>query len=164
MKYDIKKIYIFAFLILTIISFGVFFKIQNSQIEKKINQAKHVLIDLVSNKEKINFMVEVLNLSKRRIEEGRNRNINTEIESIAEQVSAKKNLKKINFLTRKKEGAYNKEEYEIKIEGIDINTFVNFLHKIKTANLYLKISSFNITTSFENPAVLNASIVITYIN
>lgn len=109
-------------------------------------------------------MSEYLTISKRRIEEGRNKNINGEIDRIADEISAKKNLKKINFLSKKKDGIYNREDYEIKIENIDINTLINFLYKIKTANIYLKITSFNISVSFENPSLLNTSLVISYIS
>lgn len=164
MRYNEKKFYLIVIVLVVIISAGFFLKIKNSETERKINLAKSTLYDLVNNKDKINLMSEYLTISKRRIEEGRNKNINGEIDRIADEISAKKNLKKINFLSKKKDGIYNREDYEIKIENIDINTLINFLYKIKTANIYLKITSFNISVSFENPSLLNTSLVISYIS
>lgn len=164
MRYNEKKFYLIVIVLVIIISAGFFLKIKNSETERKINLAKNTLYDLVNNKDKINLMSEYLTISKRRIEEGRNKNINSEIDRIADEISAKKNLKKINFLSKKKDGIYNREDYEIKIENIDINTLINFLYKIKTANIYLKITSFNISVSFENPSLLNTSLVISYIS
>lgn len=164
MRYNEKKFYLIVIVLVIIISAGFFLKIKNSETERKINLAKNTLYDLVNNKDKINLMSEYLTISKRRIEEGRNKNINGEIDRIADEISAKKNLKKINFLSKKKDGIYNREDYEIKIENIDINTLINFLYKIKTANIYLKITSFNISVSFENPSLLNTSLVISYIS
>lgn len=164
MRYNEKKFYLIVIVLVIIVSAGFFLKIKNSETERKINLAKNTLYDLVNNKDKINLMSEYLTISKRRIEDGRNKNINSEIDRIADEISAKKNLKKINFLSKKKDGIYNREDYEIKIENIDINTLINFLYKIKTANIYLKITSFNISVSFENPSLLNTSLVISYIS
>lgn len=102
MRYNEKKFYLIVIVLVVIISAGFFLKIKNSETERKINLAKNTLYDLVNNKDKINLMSEYLTISKRRIEEGRNKNINGEIDRIADEISAKKNLKKINFLYQKK--------------------------------------------------------------
>ncbi len=164
MIYKEKRYYIFVVLSLIILSSAIFFKFKNLEKERQINRAHKILQELINNKDAINAMADYLNLSKKRIEEGRNKNINNEIEKIAEDLSARKNVKKINFITKKKEGLYNREDYEIKIESIDINTLTNFIYKLKTVGLYIKISSFNISISFENPSLLNASLLISYIN
>ncbi|MCX7990616.1 MAG: hypothetical protein N2999_01075 [Proteobacteria bacterium] len=163
MRYKERKFYISVIFLAIILSAGIFLKFKNAETERKINIARNTLRDLINNRDAVNIMAEYLSLSKKRIEEGRNKSINGELEKIADELSAKKNLKKINFLSKKKDGLYNREDYEIKIEGIDVNTLTNFLYKLKTANLFIKISGFNFSISFENPSLLNASIVISYI-
>lgn len=164
MKDKEKKLYLISLAIIVSIAVGMFFMFKNTELQKRIDISKSILEDIVNNKKAINLMSDYITSSKRRIEGGKNRNINTEIEKIADAVSSKKNIKKIIFLTKKKEGQYNREDYEIRIEGIDINTFVNFLYRLKTAELFIKISGFNLSLSFENPSLLNATLVISYIS
>ncbi len=164
MKDNKKSFYIFLTAAIVLLIADIYMVSKNRELRKNIDNSRLILQEIITNRDSINTMSEFITSSKRRIESGKNRNINTEIEKVAELISAKKNLKKINFISKKKEGSYNREDYELRLEGIDINSLINFIYRIKNLDFFIKITSFSINSSFENPSLLNATIVISYIS
>ncbi len=164
MKNNRNVFYIWMSVLVVLFLADVYLVLKNRELKKNMENSKLVLEEIISSRDSINIMSEFINNSKKRIETGKNKNINSEIEKLADLISAKKQLKKVNFLSKKKEGIYNREDYELRLEGVDINTLVNFIYRLKNLDFFIKIASFSINSSFETPSLLNATIVISYIS
>jgi hypothetical protein len=100
---------------------------------------------------------------KARAEESKNRNFVSEIEKTAVEFGLSKSLKKINFISHKEDGPFSADDYELKIEGVDINTAVNFIYRISNAGVLIKIKKCSMTVGFEAPNLLNISLLVSHL-
>lgn len=84
-----------------------------------------------------------------------------ETHSLFESIGLKKKLKSVKSLgTKEVEGSYIDETVEIAAEGLNLNEVVNVFYKIDKAPMMLSVRSFSLKRSFENPELLNLTVVL----
>lgn len=139
-------------------------------LQSSVNSAEQRLVlmealyaEMIGDKAALISMSEGTKALKARAEESKNRNVVSEMERTAAEFGLSKSLKKINFITRRQEGHVSANDYELQFEGVDINTAVNFIYRISNAGLLVKIKKCSMTVSFENPAILNISLLISHL-
>lgn len=135
-----------------------------------VNNAKNRLVlmesvyaEMSGKKAALMSMAEGTKAFKARAEESKNRNFVSEMEKTAAEVGLSQSLKKINFVTHKEDGQLKADDYELKLEGVDINTAVNFIYRISNAGVLVKVKKCSITVSFENQKILNISLLVSHI-
>jgi hypothetical protein len=85
------------------------------------------------------------------------------MEKTAAEFGLSKNLKKITFITHREDARFRGDDYELKIEGVDINTAVNVIYRIANAGVLVKVKKCSLSVSFENPTLLNISLLVSHI-
>jgi hypothetical protein len=131
--------------------------------QQRLVLMESVYAEMANDKTALISMAEVTKALKARAGESRNRNVVTEMERTAAEFGLSKNLKKINFITRRQDGNVSADDYELQFEGVDINTAVNFIYRISNTGILVKIRKCSMTVSFENPAMLNISLLISHL-
>jgi len=75
------------------------------------------------------------------------------------RIRASKRLKKINFVTHREDGQFRADDYELKLEGLDINTAVNFIYRISSTGVFVKVRKCSMTVSLKT-GLLNISLLV----
>lgn len=163
MNREKKQLYIFAGVFLAALCVCGFFFYAVNQAGKNLSFLESAYAELVNNKKTLIAMSEDTKILKKRLEDGKNKNFVGEMEKTASDMGIGKNLKKINFVTKKKEGAFNADDYELKLEGVDINAAVNFIYRISNAGLLVKIKKCSMIISFDNPGLLNINLLVSHV-
>ena len=131
--------------------------------QKRLSMMESVYAEMSVNKAGLISRAEETKALKTRAAEGKNRNFVSEMEKTAAEYGLSKVLKKINFVTHREEGQFRGDDYELKIEGVDINTAVNFIYRITSSGLVIKVKKCSMSVSFENPSLLNISLLVSHI-
>lgn len=131
--------------------------------KKRLVLVESVYAEMSGDRVALISMSEETKVLKARIEESRNSNFVSEIEKTAAEFGLSKSLKKINFVTHKDNGQFKADDYELKIEGVDINTAVNFIYRISNAGLLIRVKKCSMAVSFENPSLLNISLLVSHL-
>ncbi|MBI5846429.1 MAG: hypothetical protein HZB31_00475 [Nitrospirae bacterium] len=130
---------------------------------KRLALMESVYAEMSGNRAGLISMSEETKALKARVEESKNKNFVSETEKIATECGLSKNLKKIHFITHREDARFKGDDYELKIEGVDINTSVNFIYRILNAGVLVKVKKCSIAVSFENPTLLNISLLVSHI-
>jgi len=131
--------------------------------EKRLALMESVYAEMSGNRVGLISMSEETKALKARAAESKNRNFVSEIEKTAIEFGLSKNLKKINFITHREDARFKGDDYELKLEGVEINTAVNFIYRISTAGVLVKVKKCSLSVSFENPTLLNISLLVSHI-
>ncbi|MBI5632921.1 MAG: hypothetical protein HZA15_05525 [Nitrospirae bacterium] len=134
-----------------------------SNAQKRLAMLESVQTEMSSNRAGLTAMSEETKVLKARAAENKNRNFVSEMEKTATEFGLSKNLKKINFITHREDARFRGDDYELKLEGVDINTAVNFIYHIANTGVLVKVKKFSLSVSFENPNLLNISLLISHI-
>lgn len=163
MNKEKKKLFVFAgiFALLIVAAFVLQASVNNAQ--KRLVLMGSVYAEMSGNKTALVSMSEETKALKARALENKNVNFVSEIEKTAAEFGLSKGLKKINFITHREEGRFKADDYELKIEGVDINTAVNFIYRISNTGVLAKVKKCSMSVSFENPSLLNISLLVSHI-
>ena len=163
MNKEKKKLFvsagIFALLFVAVLVLQA--SVNNAQ--KRLVLMKSVYSEMSGNRAALISMSEETKALKARAAESKNINFVSEMEKTAAEFGLSKGLKKINFVTHKEDGRFRADDYELKIEGVDVNTAVNFIYRISNAGVLVKVKKCSIAVSFENPNILNISLLVSHI-
>lgn len=133
-------------------------------LQKEVASLEMLQKELIENSAALTVMSQSVKHLQKRLEEGRGRNFVQEVEKINADLNILKSLKKVNSIGNKKEGVLNINRYELKYEGIDINTTTNLLYRLLNAPLLIRIERGNLSVSFDNPNLINLSLSVAHIN
>ena len=147
--------------LLFIAVFVLYVGLNNAQ--KRLAMLESVYTEMSGNRAGLITMSEETKVLKARAAESKNRNFVSEMEKTATEFGLSKNLKKINFITHREDVRFKGDDYELKLEGVDINTAVNFIYRIANTGVLVKIKKFSLSVSFENPSLLNISLLVSHI-
>jgi len=163
MNKEKKKLFVYAgiFALLLIGVFALQTAVNNAQ--KRLVLMESVYAELRGNRAALLSMSEETKALKARATEGKNMNFLSEIEKTTAEFGLSKGLKRINFITHRQDGQFRADDYELKIEGVDINTAVNFIYRISNTGVLVKVRKCSMTVSFENPGLLNISLLVSHI-
>ena len=163
MNKDRKKLFIFAGIPAALFIAVLVFHAAVNNAQKRLVMMESVYAEMSGNRAALVSMSEGTKALKARAEESKNRNFVSEVEKTAAEFGLSKGLKKINFITRRQDGQFSADDYELKIEGVDINTAVNFIYRISNAGILMKVKKCSLTVSFENPNLLDISLLVSHI-
>ncbi len=163
MNKEKKKLFIFAgiFALLFVAVLVLQASVNNAQ--KRLVLMDSVYREMSGNSAALISMSGETKALNARAAESKNRNFVSEIEKTTAEFGLSKGLKRINFITRREDGRFRADDYELKIEGVDINTAVNFIYRISNTGVLVKVRKCSITVSFENPGLLNISLLVSHI-
>ena len=163
MNKEKKKLFVSAgiFALLFVVVLVLQTSVNNAQ--KRLVLMESVHAEMSGNKAELISMSEETKALKARAAESKNRNFASEVEKTASEFGLSKDLKRINFITHRQDGQFSADDYELRIEGVDINTAVNFIYRISNAGVLAKVRKCSITVSFENPSRLNISLLVSHI-
>lgn len=163
MNKEKKKLFVYAgiFALLLIGVFALQTAVNNAQ--KRLVLMESVYAEMSGNKSELISMSEETKTLKARALAGKNMNFVSEIEKTAAEFGLSKGLKRINFITHRQDGQFSADDYEVKIEGVDINTAVNFIYRASNAGVLVKVRKCSMSVSFENPSLLNISLLVSHI-
>ena len=133
-----------------------------SKAEKSLALMESIYADMSGNKPLLKSMASETSILKSRAEENRNKNFVSEMEKTAAAAGLSKMLKKINFVSHSEEGKFKGDVYELKLEGVDMNSAVNFMYRISVSGVVAKVKQCSMAVSFENPSLLNVSLVVSH--
>lgn len=160
-----KKRVLFALIIFVIPAIIIgFLSYKTTSLEKEVSKIEGLRRELSENSGALTVMAQSVKVMQKRVEEGRNKNFVSEMEKIASDLNIGKNFKKSNALGNKKEGMLNINRYELRYEGIDINTVTNLFYRILNAPLLVRVERCNIAVSFDNPNLFNVSLTVAHLN
>lgn len=143
---------------------SVFLSYKVASLQKEVSSLEQLYNDISVNIGVLNVMSHSIKAKQKRLEEGKSKNFTSELEKIAGDLNIAKGLKKVNVIGTKKEGMYTLNQYELKFEGLDINTITNLLYRILNAPLLIKVERCNISVSFDKPNLMNVSLRAVHIN
>lgn len=147
-----------------LVSLAAFLVYKVTSLQKEVSNLELLYKDISTNAGVLTVMSQSIKAKQKRFEEGKNRNFTSELEKIADDLNIAKGLKKVNVIGTKKEGAYTLNQYELKFEGLDINTITNLFYRILNAPLLMKVERCNISVSFDKPNLMNVSLRAVHIN
>ncbi len=163
MNKEKKKLFVFAGIIAALFVAVVVLQGAVNNAQKRLLLMETVYAEMSGNRAALISMSEETKAFKSRAVEGKNRNFVSEVEKTAAEFGLSKGLKKINFITHREDGRFRADDYELKIEGVDINTAVNFIYRISNTGVLMKVRKCSMTVSFENPGLLNISLLVSHI-
>ena len=131
--------------------------------QKRLALMESVYAEMSGNRAGLLSMSEQTKALKARAAESKNRNFVSEMEKTAAEFGLSKNLKKVTFITHREDARFRGDDYELKIEGVDINTAVNVIYRIANAGVLVKVKKCSLSVSFENPTLLNISLLVSHI-
>ena len=163
MNKEKKKLFVFAGILVSLVVavFALQAAVNNAQ--KRLALIDSVYKEMRGKSAVLISMSEETKTLKARAVESKNRNFVSDMEKNAAEFGLSKGLKKINFITHREDGRFRADDYELKIEGVDINTAVNFIYRISNAGVLVKVKKCSIAVSFENPNLLNISLLVSHI-
>lgn len=157
-----KLIYYAGAIVLLIVAVALLYTALNKA-QKRLALMESVHAEISSEKAALMAMSEDTKALKARAEESRNKNFVTEMEKTSAEFGLSRSLKKINFIANRQDGHFVADDYEIKLEGVDINTAVNYLHRLANAGLLVKVKKCSVAVSFENQNLLNISLLLSHL-
>lgn len=163
MNKDRKKLLIFAGILAALFIAVVVFNAALNKAQKRLVIMESVYTEMTGNRAGLIAMAEETKKLKARAGESRNSNFVSEMEQTAAEFGLAKGLKKINLVAHKEDGKFRGDDYELKIEGVDINTAVNFIYRISNSGILVNFKKCSMTVSFENPDLLNISLLVSHI-
>jgi hypothetical protein len=150
---------IFALLFVAVVVLQT--SVNNAQ--KRLALMESIYAEMSGNKAALVSMSEETKTLKARAAESKDINFVSELEKTTAEFGLSKGLKRINFITHREDGQFRADDYELKIEGVDINTAVNFIYRISNTGVLVKVRKCSMTVSFENPSLLNISLLVSHI-
>ncbi|GAB4433558.1 MAG: hypothetical protein OHK0040_04170 [bacterium] len=159
-----KNLVLLAVIVLLPIFLIGFLSYQTTMMEKEVAKLKLIKDELSENSANLTVMAQSVKVMQKRMEEGKTKNFVSEIERIANDLNISKNFKKANALGNKKEGILNVNRYELKYEGIDLNTLTNLIYRVLNTPMLVRVERCNISVSFDNPNLFNMSLTVAHIN
>lgn len=162
MNKENKRLYFYAFIFVKFFALLLILAYIMNNAGKRIALLESAYLEMGADRTTLVAISEDMKILKKRAEEGKGRNFIVEVERIAADSGIGKGLKKTNYVTKKKEGAFNSDDYELKLEGVDINSAVNFIYRISNAGLLIKIKKCSTSISFENPNLLNINLLVSH--
>jgi len=137
---------------------------KTAKLQKDIAALELLQRELIENSATLAVMSQSVKNMQKRLEDGRNRNFVSEIEKINGDLNMTKAMKKVNSIGNKKEGVLNVNRYELRYEGVDINSATNLFYRLTNAPLLIRVERCNLSVSFDNPNLLNISLSVAHIN
>lgn len=163
MNKEKKNLLVAAGILAALVMAVLFLRAGVSDVQNRLALMESVYAEMSGNRAGLIAMSAETKALKARAVESKNRNFVSEIEKTAAEFGLSKNLKKINFITHREDARFKGDDYELKIEGVEINTVVNFIYRISNAGVLVKIKKFSVAVSFENPTLLNISLLVSHI-
>ncbi len=163
MNKDKKKLLIAAGILASLFVAVLFLRAGVNDAQKRLALMESVYAEMSGNRAGLISMSEETKAFKTRAVESKNRNFVSEIEKTATEFGLSKNLRKVNFITHREDARFRGDDYELKIEGVDINSAINFIYRMSNAGILVKVKKCSITVSFENPTLLNISLLVSHI-
>ena len=163
MNKEKKKLFVSAGVFVLLIVAVIVLQTSVSNAQKRLVLMESVYAEMSGNRAELISMSEETKALKTRAAESKNRNFVSEMEKTAAEVGLSKGLKKINFVSHRQDGQFRADDCELKIEGLDINTAVNFIYRISNTGVLVKVRKCSMTVSFENPGLLNISLLVSHI-
>jgi hypothetical protein len=163
MNKEKKKLFVSAgiFVLLFVAVFVLQASVNNAK--KRLVLMESVYAEMSGKGAALISMSEETKALKARAAESKNMNFVSELENTMAEFGLSKGLKRINFITHRQDGQFRADDYELKIEGVDINTAVNFMYRISNTGVLVKVRKCSMTVSFENPSLLNISLLVSHI-
>jgi len=163
MNKEKKNLLIAAGILFALVMAVFFLRAGVSNVQSRLAMMESVYAEMSGNRAGLIAMSEETKALKARAVESKNRNFVSEIEKTAAEFGLSKNLKKINFITHREDARFKGDDYELKIEGVEVNTVVNFIYRISNAGVLVKVKKCSVAVSFENPTLLNISLLVSHI-
>ncbi|MBI1911426.1 MAG: hypothetical protein HYS21_05440 [Deltaproteobacteria bacterium] len=85
------------------------------------------------------------------------------LENIGSRIGVKNKITSINPVGETERLGYTEREFEIKIDGIDLNQLVNLLYQTENNTSLLVVREFSMKSRFENPDLLDISLKLSHI-
>ena len=163
MNKEKKKLLVAAAILASLLVAVLVLRAGVNDAQKRLALMESVYAEMSGHRAGLISMSEETKALKARAAESKNRNFVSEMEKTATEFGLSKNLKKVNFITHREDARFRGDDYELKIEGVDINTAVNFIYRISNAGVLVKVKKCSIAVSFENPSLLNISLLVSHI-
>lgn len=163
MNREKKKLLAAAGILASLLVAVLFLRAGVSDAQKRLALIEAMYAEMSGNRAGLMSMSEETKALKARAAENKNKNFVSEIEKTATEFGLAKSLKKINFITHREDARFRGDDYELKIEGVEINTAVNFIYRISNSGVMVKVKKCSVAVSFENPALLNISLLVSHI-
>lgn len=158
-----RKILVAAGIVVLLFTAVVVLYVSVKNIQTRLVLMESLYSGMSSDRAVLVSMAEGTKALKARAEESRNRNFVSAMEKTSTDFGLSKSMKKINFVTHRQDGQFSADDYELRIEGIDLNTAVNFIYRISNAGVLIKIRKCSIAVSFENPDLLTISLLVSHL-
>ncbi len=162
MQIEKKGLFIFVVVAVFVVAIAAL-GYQAYRLDKEAKALKALNKEMSDNFATLAVMSQSVKIMQKRLEEGRNKSFNAEMEKISTELGLNKNLKKVAASGTKKEGLLNVSLYELKYEGLDINSVVNLLYRILNAPMLVRVERCNMAVSFDNPGLINVSLTVAHI-
>ena len=163
MNKEKKKLSVFAGTAVLLLVAVLVLQASVNNAKKRLVLMESVYSEMSGNRASLISMSEETKALKARAAESKNRNFVSEMEKTAAEFGLSKNLKKITFITHREDARFRGDDYELKLEGVDINTAVNVIYRIANAGVLVKVKKCSLSVSFENPTLLNISLLVSHI-
>jgi hypothetical protein len=85
------------------------------------------------------------------------------VEEVFSSVGLKDRVKTVKSTGKRETKDGLEEEADVYIEKVTMNEMVNFLYRIKNAPMVLTVKKVTIKKSFENPELLNISLILSFL-
>ncbi len=141
--------------------FTVITSISVNNFERKNEDLKSQLKEMQMFREELIHIKDIVKLKEKKIGLTKVSSIVSALEQTLTSLGLE--AKVIKPLEKKRIKGFTEEDAELQIENIDLNKVVNLLYKIENSSVPIKIESFTIKTTFENPDIfilnLTASLI-----
>ncbi|MBI5073632.1 MAG: hypothetical protein HZB62_00435 [Nitrospirae bacterium] len=163
MNKEKKKLLVAAGILAALFAAVLFLRAGVNDVQKRLALMESVYAEMTGNKAGLIALSEETKTLKARAAESKNRNFVSELEKTAAEFGLSKNLKKVSFVAHREDARLRGDDYELTIEGVALNTAVNFMYRLSNTGVLLKIKKCSIDVSFENPTLLNISLLVSHI-
>ena len=85
------------------------------------------------------------------------------VEEVFSSVGLKDRVKTVKSTGKRETKDGYEEEADVYIEKVTMNEMVNFFHRMRNASMVLTVKKVTIKKSFENPELLNISLILSFL-
>lgn len=163
MNKEKNKLLVAAGILAALFAAVLFLRAGVNDVQKRLALMESVYAEMTGNRAGLIAISEETKTLKARAAEGKNRNFVSELEKTAAEFGLSKNLKKVSFVAHREDARLRGDDYELTVEGVALNTAVNFIYRLSNTGVLLKIKKCSIAVSFENPTLLNISLLVSHI-
>lgn len=129
----------------------------------RVERMRSLQRELAADGGKLAAMAQAVADGRQRASSSKTLNLPAEIESVADGLGIRKNLRKVTTTGRKQSGSSNTDIYEVRVENIDLNTAVNFLYRLTRGPMAVAVQRCTVSTAYDNPNLVSISIVVNHI-